>query len=99
MKKIKILTLIPQNLVIDHIKNVFHHIEHTLFYLWVNMGKFEQMLLVLLSLFLTKLHNGAWFLSHLSRHLKTCFKHPNHKKYHHFNQEVCEYPMKKKSTK
>jgi hypothetical protein len=59
MKKSKILTLVPQNLVIDHIKNVCHHIEHILFYLWVNMGKFEQMLLIMLNLFLTKLHNGT----------------------------------------
>jgi hypothetical protein len=33
MKKSKILTSIPQNLVINHTKNVCHHIEHILFYL------------------------------------------------------------------
>jgi hypothetical protein len=59
MKKSKILALVPQNLVIDDIKNVCHHIKHTLFYLWVNMGKFKQMLLILLNHFLTKLHNGT----------------------------------------
>jgi hypothetical protein len=30
MKKSKIVTSIPQNLVIYHIKNLCHHIEHTL---------------------------------------------------------------------
>jgi hypothetical protein len=80
MKKSKILTLVPQNLVIDHSKNLCHHIKHNLFYLWVYMEKIEQMLLILLNLFLTKLHNGTRFLSHLLGHLKTCFKHPNHKK-------------------
>jgi hypothetical protein len=80
MKKSKILAIVPQNLVIDHIKNVGHHIEHILLYLWVNMGKFEQILLILLNPFLTKLHNGTRFLSHLSGHLKTCLKNSNHKK-------------------
>jgi hypothetical protein len=38
MKKSKILTLIPQNLVIYHTKNLCHHIRHTLFYLWLKYG-------------------------------------------------------------
>jgi hypothetical protein len=38
MKKYKILAPIPQNLVIDHTKNNCHHIEHTLFYLWLKYG-------------------------------------------------------------
>ncbi len=46
MKKSKILTSIPQNLVIYNIKKIFHHIEHTLF-----MEQFEQILLVMLNHF------------------------------------------------
>jgi hypothetical protein len=38
MKKSKILTSIQQNLVIYHTKNLCHHIEHTLFYLWSKYG-------------------------------------------------------------
>ncbi len=44
------------------------------------MEQFEQILLVLLSLFFIKLRNETQFMSHLSRHLKTYFNHPNHKK-------------------
>jgi hypothetical protein len=39
MKKSKILASISQNLAIDHTKNLCHHIEHTLFYLWL---KYEE---------------------------------------------------------
>jgi hypothetical protein len=35
MKKSQILASIPQNLVIDHSKNLCHHIEHISFYLWL----------------------------------------------------------------
>jgi hypothetical protein len=38
MKKSKILATIPQNLVIYHIKNLCHHIEHTLFYFLLKYG-------------------------------------------------------------
>jgi hypothetical protein len=38
MKKSKILTSIPQNLVIYHTKDLCHHIKHALFYLWSNYG-------------------------------------------------------------
>jgi hypothetical protein len=39
MKKFKILTLIPQNLVIYHTENLCHHIlEHILYYLWLKYG-------------------------------------------------------------
>jgi len=59
------------------------------------MGKFEQILLLVKS-FLIKLC-GTQFLSHLLEHLRTlmCFNHPITKTHHHFNQEVCEYLMKK----
>jgi hypothetical protein len=39
MKKSKILASISQNLAIDHTKNLCHHIEHTLFYLWLKYGE------------------------------------------------------------
>jgi hypothetical protein len=39
-EKSKILTSLPQNLIICHTKNLCHHIEHTLFYLWLKYGKF-----------------------------------------------------------
>jgi hypothetical protein len=52
MKKSKILTSIPQNLVIYHIKILCHHIKHTLYSICgQNMEQFEQILLVLLSFF------------------------------------------------
>jgi hypothetical protein len=38
MKNSKTLTLIPQNLVIYHTKNLCHHIEHILLYLWLKYG-------------------------------------------------------------
>jgi hypothetical protein len=44
------------------------------------MEELEQILLIMLSFFLIKLHSGTQFVSHLSEHLRTCFNHPNHKK-------------------
>jgi hypothetical protein len=38
MKKSKILTSIPQNLVIYHTKKLCYHMEHTLLYLWLEYG-------------------------------------------------------------
>jgi hypothetical protein len=38
MKKYKILTSISKTLMIDHTKNSCHHIENTLFYLWLKYG-------------------------------------------------------------
>jgi hypothetical protein len=52
-KKSKILTLIPQNLVIYQTKNLCHRIEHTLFYLcskngaiWINIVSFVESFLI-----------------------------------------------------
>jgi hypothetical protein len=39
MKKSKILTSIPQDWVIDHIKKNCHHIKHNLFSLWLKYGE------------------------------------------------------------
>jgi hypothetical protein len=39
MKKYKILTSIPQNLMIDHTTNLCHHMEHILFDLWLKYGE------------------------------------------------------------
>jgi hypothetical protein len=50
MKKSKILQSIPQNFTIYHIKNLFHHIKHIVFHLWLKYGV-KQILLVMLSLF------------------------------------------------
>jgi hypothetical protein len=59
------------------------------------MKQFEQILLIMLSVFLRKLCNGTWFLNHLldtSKHVLII----QITKYHHqFNHEVCEYLMKK----
>jgi hypothetical protein len=80
MKKSKIVTSIPLNLVIYHTKNLCHHIEHILFYLLFKYGEFKQILLLVES-FSIKLC-GTQFLSHLLEHLRTlmCFNHPHHKK-------------------
>jgi hypothetical protein len=37
-EKSNILTSIPQNLVIYHIKNLCHHIKRILLYLWSKYG-------------------------------------------------------------
>jgi len=38
MKKSKILTSIPQYLMIYHIKKLCHHIKHTLLHMWLKYG-------------------------------------------------------------
>ncbi len=58
------------------------------------MEQFEQILSALLSPF-RKNCVVTCFMNHLSRHLRTCFNHPNHKNHHHFNQHICEYLMEK----
>jgi hypothetical protein len=80
MKKSKILTSIPQNLVIYHIKNLCYHIDDTLFYLWLRYGAIWTNIVSHVQSFSIKLCNETWFLSHVSKYLKTCFNHPNHKK-------------------
>jgi len=75
MKKFKILALIPQNLVIYHIKNLCHHIEYILFYLCFKNGVVWTKIVSLVESFLIKLHNETWFLSYFSRNLRTCFHH------------------------
>jgi hypothetical protein len=80
MKKSKILALIPQNLVIYNTKNLCHHIEHTLFYLWFKYGASWKNIVSHVESFSIKLCSVTQFLSHLSGHLRTCFNHPNHKK-------------------
>ncbi len=69
--------LIPQNLVIYH---MCHHIEHTSFYLWLKYGAIGTNIASPVESFLIKLHSEIWYPNHFSRHLKTCFNHPNHKK-------------------
>ncbi len=96
MKKSKILTSIPQNLVIYHIKILCQRKKHILFYLCLKYGEIWTNIFSHVESFSIKLHNGTQFLNHLLGHLK------GHvliiqitKNHHHFNQEVCEYLMKK----
>jgi hypothetical protein len=97
MKKSKILTSIPQNLVIYHTKNLHYHIKHTLLYLWSKYGAIWTNIVSPVEFFFIKLCSETQFLNHLSRHLKTYFNHPSHKNHHHFNQKVCEYLTKKEN--
>jgi hypothetical protein len=97
MKKSKILASIPQNLMIYHIKNLCHHIEHISFYFWLVYGEIWTNIVNHVESFSTKLHKETWFLIPLSRHLRACLDHPNHKNCHHFNQEVCDYLMVKEN--
>ncbi len=76
-KKYKILTSIPQNLVIYQIENLCHHIEHVLFYMWLKYGAIWTNIVIPIDYLLIKLHSETQFLNHLSKHLKTCFNHPN----------------------
>jgi hypothetical protein len=99
MKKSKILTLIPQNVMIYHTKNLCYHIEHILFNFWLKYGIIWTNIASPIESLMIRLNNETWFLNHFSRHLKTCFNHPNHKNHHHFNQHVCEYLMGKKFIK
>ncbi len=66
--------------MIYHIKNMCHHIEHTLFYLWLKYEAIWTNIASLVESFSIKLWSGTWFLNHLSWHLRTCFNHPNPKK-------------------
>jgi hypothetical protein len=49
-----IKVLIPQNLVIYH---MCHHIQHTLFYLWLKYGAIETNITNLVECFSIKLHS------------------------------------------
>jgi ssDNA-specific exonuclease RecJ len=44
MKKFKFITSIPQFLVVDHTKNLFHHIKHIFIQfmvkIWSNLNKY-----------------------------------------------------------
>jgi len=74
-----------------------HHIKHTSFYLWSKYGSNWANIVSYVESFLTKLWDEAQFLNHILRHLITCFNHPNDKHHHHFNQELCEYLMKRQN--
>jgi hypothetical protein len=79
MKKIQD-SLIPQNLVIYHTKHLYHHIKHIIFYVWLKYGAILINIASFVESFSIVMCSGTRFLNHLSRHLKTCFNHPNHKK-------------------
>jgi hypothetical protein len=57
-KKSKILTSIPQTLVIYHTKNLCHHIKHILFYLWLKYGEIGTNIASLIEFFSIK--NVQW---------------------------------------
>jgi len=60
MKKSKIQTSIPQNLMIYHIKKLCHHIEHTLLYMSLKYGAIWTNIASFIDSFLIKLHSGIW---------------------------------------
>jgi hypothetical protein len=81
MKKSKILTSIPQILIIYHNKNLCHHVKKcTLFYLWLKYGAIWTIIVSPFDSFLIKMHSEIRFQSHFLGHLRTCLNHPNHKK-------------------
>jgi hypothetical protein len=95
-EKSKILTSIPQNLVIYHIKILCQHIKNILFYLCLKYGEIRTNIFSHFDSFSIKLHSGTQFLNHFLEHLEGHVLIIQIKKiHHHFNQEVCEYPMKK----
>jgi hypothetical protein len=68
-------------------KILCHHVEHSLFYLWLKYELIWTNIVILVDSFSIKLRSGTMFLKCVPWHLRTCLNHPNDKKSQSFQSQ------------